>query len=71
MQELAQELAQDESVDPEAIRQGEAAMAEAEANHPRPALKYLSECFNLSLFEETSYAFPHLSRMEGVKEQPI
>ncbi|NEO25174.1 hypothetical protein, partial [Moorena sp. SIO4A5] len=33
-------------------KQGEAAMAEAEANHPRPALKYLSECFNLSLFEE-------------------
>ncbi len=52
LQELAQELAGDESVDPEAIKQGEAAMAEAEANHPRPALKYLSECFNLSLFEE-------------------
>ncbi|WAN69374.1 hypothetical protein BJP36_44245 [Moorena producens JHB] len=39
LQELAQELAGDESVDPEAIRQGEAAMAEAEANHPRHHLK--------------------------------
>ncbi|EGJ29310.1 MULTISPECIES: hypothetical protein [Moorena] len=39
LQELAQELAGDESVGPEAISQGEAAMAEAEANHPRHHLK--------------------------------
>ncbi|NEO36279.1 MAG: hypothetical protein F6J90_08080 [Moorea sp. SIOASIH] len=41
LQELAQELAQDESVDLEAIRQGEAAMAEA-ASQSSPTCSEIS-----------------------------